>query len=91
MPSPKLTDAFLARETQQALPRPLAVLILGAVSQVETLMELADRVCDRNFTVASARRLNALNASDSRTPSEGIAPVWLASERRSALACPAHF
>jgi len=44
MPSPKIVDALLALESQNALSRPMAALILGAVSQVEALIELADRV-----------------------------------------------
>jgi hypothetical protein len=46
MPSPKIVDALLALETQKSMSRPRAALILGAVSQVEALIELADRVCD---------------------------------------------
>lgn len=49
MPSPKIVDALLAAETQKALSLPVAALILGAVSQVETLIELADRVCNPVF------------------------------------------
>lgn len=47
MLSPKIADALLALETQKTLSLPMAALILGAVSQVETLIELADRVCDQ--------------------------------------------
>jgi hypothetical protein len=49
MLSPKIADALLALETQEALPLPMAALILGAVSQVEALIELADGVCDPVF------------------------------------------
>lgn len=49
MPSPKIVDTLLALETQNALSRPMTALILGAVSQVEALIELADRVCDPVF------------------------------------------
>jgi hypothetical protein len=49
MLSPKIADALLALETQKTLSLPTAALILGAVSQVETLIELADRVCDPVF------------------------------------------
>lgn len=49
MPSPEIADALLALETQKALSLPVAALILGAVSQVETLIELADRVCSPVF------------------------------------------
>ena len=53
MPSPKLADAFLALETQRALSLPVAALILGAVAQVESLIELAGRVCDPVFRQAN--------------------------------------
>lgn len=49
MPSPKIADTLLSLETQTALSLPMAALILGAVSQVEALIELADRVCDPIF------------------------------------------
>lgn len=53
MPSPKLADALLALETQRALSLPVPTLILGAVAQVESLIELAGRVCDPVFRQAS--------------------------------------
>ncbi len=49
MPSLKIAHALMAPETQKALSLPMAALILGAVSQVEVLIELADRVCDPVF------------------------------------------
>jgi hypothetical protein len=49
MPSLELAQASLAPETQKALSLPTALLIFGAVSQAETLMEIVDRVCDRYF------------------------------------------
>ena len=49
MLSPKIADALLALETQKTLSLPMAALILGAVSQVEGLIELAERVCDPVF------------------------------------------
>jgi len=52
MPSPKIVDALVALETQKALSLPVAALILGAVSQVETLIEVADRVRDPVFRQA---------------------------------------
>lgn len=50
MPSPQIVDALLAFETQQGPSLPMAVLILGAVSQVESLMDLVDKVCDPVFS-----------------------------------------
>lgn len=50
MPSPQIVDSLLALETQKALSRPMAGLILGAVSQVEALIDLANRVCDPVFS-----------------------------------------
>ena len=49
MASPKFTHALLTPETQNALSLPMAALILGAVSQAETVMELVDRVLDQRF------------------------------------------
>lgn len=49
MPSPQITDALLALEAQRTLSLPMAALVLGAVSQVETLIELAERVCGPVF------------------------------------------
>jgi len=49
MLSPETYRALLSPETQKALSLPTAALILGALSQVENLMELVDRVCDRAF------------------------------------------
>ena len=49
MPSPKIAPVIVASETQTALSLPMAALILGAVSQSETIMEVVDRVCDPLF------------------------------------------
>jgi hypothetical protein len=49
MPSPEIVHAPLAPETQKALSLPTAALILGALSQVENLIELAERACDPVF------------------------------------------
>lgn len=48
-PSLKVVQAFLNPEARKALSLPLAVLITGAISQVETTIELANRVCDSVF------------------------------------------
>jgi hypothetical protein len=42
----KIVHAFLDPETRIALALPLAALIAGALSQVETTIELTNRVCD---------------------------------------------
>jgi hypothetical protein len=44
MPSPEIANALLELEKQHTLSLPMAALILGALSQVEALIELADRV-----------------------------------------------
>ena len=49
MTSPQIADALLTLETRKSLSPALAALILGAVSQVESLIELAERVCDPVF------------------------------------------
>jgi hypothetical protein len=48
-PSLKIAHAFLDPETRKALPLPLVALITGALSQVETTIELTNRVCDSVF------------------------------------------
>ena len=48
-PSLKVVHAFLDPDTRKALSLPLAVLITGALSQAETTIELANRVCDSVF------------------------------------------
>ena len=63
MPSLKIAQALLSPETQKALkalPLPTAALILGALSQVETVMEIVDRVCDPLFrgAVEAARTID---------------------------------
>jgi hypothetical protein len=46
MPCLEIARAILSTETQKTLSLPTAVLILGALSQVESLIEPAERVCD---------------------------------------------
>lgn len=48
-PSLKVVQAFLNPEARKALSLPLALLITGALSQVETTIELTNRVCDSVF------------------------------------------
>jgi hypothetical protein len=48
-PSLKVVHALLQPETRKALSLPLATLIAGALSQVETTIEIANRVCDSVF------------------------------------------
>ncbi len=48
-PSLKMVHAFLDGETRNALSLPLAALITGALSQVESTIELTNRVCDSVF------------------------------------------
>jgi hypothetical protein len=48
-PSVKIVHALLDPETRKALSLPLAALITAALSQVETTMELTNRVCDSVF------------------------------------------
>jgi hypothetical protein len=42
----KIFHALLNAETSTALSFPLAALITGALSQVETTIELTNKVCD---------------------------------------------
>lgn len=48
-PSVKIVQAFLDPESRIALSFPLAALITGALSQVETTIELTNQVCDSVF------------------------------------------
>jgi hypothetical protein len=48
-PSLKVVHALLDPETRKALSLPLAALITGALAQVETTIELTNRVCDSVF------------------------------------------
>jgi len=48
-PSLNVVHALLNPETRKALSLPLALLVTGALSQVETTIELANRVCDSVF------------------------------------------
>ena len=50
MPSLEIAQAILAPETRKVLSPSMAALILGAVSQVEAVMEIVDRVCDPYFS-----------------------------------------
>ena len=52
MPSLKMAQLLLEPETQKALSLPMAALILGAVAQVDTLMEIVDRVCNPVYSGA---------------------------------------
>jgi hypothetical protein len=60
-PSLKIVQAFLDPETRKALSFPLAVLITGALSQVETTIELTNRVCDSYFASQSRRPTDSGN------------------------------
>jgi hypothetical protein len=46
MLSPEISPALLAIQTQESLSVPTAALIFGALSKVENLIELAERICD---------------------------------------------
>jgi hypothetical protein len=52
MPSLRIAQALLSPETQEALSLPTTALILRALSEVETIMEIVDRVCDPLFRSA---------------------------------------
>jgi hypothetical protein len=64
MASLKLAHALLAPETQTVLSLPVAALILGAISQAETVMEIVDRVCDARFR-------SSVKVASSSVPSAG--------------------
>jgi hypothetical protein len=63
-PSLKIVHAFLDPETRKALSLPLAVLIMGALSQVETTIELTNRVFDSYFAGQSRRLTRGIGSSE---------------------------
>jgi hypothetical protein len=46
MLSLEIPRSLLSTETQKTLSLPMAALIVGALSHVDNLIELAERVCD---------------------------------------------
>jgi hypothetical protein len=62
-PSLKIVHAFLDPETRPALPLPLVALITGALSQVETTIELTNRVCDSVFHRSSKTTTDSASGS----------------------------
>jgi hypothetical protein len=70
MLSLEITRALLSPETRKVLSLPTAALILGALSQVENLVELVDRVCDPVFRRSANRNWNA---NTTLNPVAGIA------------------
>jgi hypothetical protein len=56
MPSPEIVHALLSIQTQETLSVPTAALILGALSQVDNLIELAERVCNPVFHRSTTMR-----------------------------------
>jgi hypothetical protein len=46
-PSLKMMQALMNTETRSALSLPVAAVITAALSQVESTIELTNRVCDR--------------------------------------------
>jgi len=45
-PSSKMIRAFLDPDTRQVVSLSMAAMITGALSQVESIIELTNRVCD---------------------------------------------
>jgi hypothetical protein len=73
MLSLEIARALLSTETQQNLSLPTAILIFGALSQVESLIELAERVCDpvfrRSTTMTDSAVRSTGPAREARLPS----------------------
>jgi hypothetical protein len=72
MLSLEIARALLSTETQQNLSLPTAVLILGALSQVESLIDLAERICDpllrRSTTMTDSAVRSTGPAREARLP-----------------------
>jgi hypothetical protein len=60
-PSLTIVHAFLNPEIRKTLSLPLAALITGALSQVESTIELTNRVYDSYFTGQTSRKLTRLS------------------------------
>jgi hypothetical protein len=45
-PSPEVLRSLLHADTRQVVSLSMAAMITGALSQVETIIELTNRVCD---------------------------------------------
>ena len=46
-PSPKVIQTLLNSEARNGLSVPVAAIFVGILSQVETTIELTNRICDR--------------------------------------------
>lgn len=46
-PSPKVIRTLMNSETRSGLSVPVAAILVGILSQVETTIELTNRICDR--------------------------------------------
>ena len=62
-PSPKVIRTLLNSESRTALSVPIAALFVGILSQVETTIELTNRICDRYFLDAKRQPVKSLRHS----------------------------
>jgi hypothetical protein len=46
-PSPKMLRTLLNSDSRSGLSIPISAILLGILSQVETTIELTNRICDR--------------------------------------------
>jgi hypothetical protein len=54
-PSRKMVTTPFSCESRDVLPHHVTALVVGAVSQVETTIELTNRICDRYLTGQTRR------------------------------------
>jgi hypothetical protein len=71
-PSLKVAHALLQPEARKALSLPLAALITGALSQVETTIEIANRVCDSVFYRSSKATTDSASGYRVAPMSQGL-------------------
>lgn len=57
-PSPQFKNSSLYPETSDALWFPFAALSTGPLLQVETIVEITNRVCERYLNIQSGRQLD---------------------------------
>jgi hypothetical protein len=65
-PSPKMIRAFLDPDTRQVVSLSMAAMITGALSQVESIVELTNRVCDSVLDHSTRMANSAISSSPTR-------------------------
>ena len=62
-PSPKMLEALLNPEARAGLSVPISAIVLGILSQVESTIELTNRICDRYRADRTRQRIKPFRPS----------------------------